>query len=335
MEDRPIGLLAGGGRLPIIEAEGIRAMGRKVACVGFTGQYDPALPELCDYFETAGIVRINRWLKLMKRWDVEQAVMVGYVRKTRMYQPLRIVQNLPDSRAIRLWYRVLRNDKRSQLMLRVLADELHDNGVDLIDTTAFIKRHIAELGVMTRTQPTAEQQADIDFAAPILARMNDLDIGQALAIKERDVIAVEAIEGTDRMIKRAGILCKAGGWTLIKGTKPTKDLRFDVPTVGVSTINNMKSSKAACLVITAGNVIMIDKEDVLAAADAAGICIVGIEPVEGTELPMETLAKYAESMDEPIEALQGSLVKPVGEEADAEAEEGERFESGGSAPAQG
>ncbi|MEQ9460580.1 MAG: UDP-2,3-diacylglucosamine diphosphatase LpxI [Phycisphaeraceae bacterium] len=293
MTDRPIGLLAGGGRLPIIEAQGIRASGRKVACVGFTGQFDPELPDYCDHFETAGVVRLNRWLKLMRRWDVEKAIMVGYVRKTRMYQPLRIVSNLPDSRAIRLWYRVLRNDKRSQQMLAAIADELRDNGVELIDTTTFIKNHLAELGTMTKTQPTADQQADIDFAIPILARMNDLDIGQALAIKERDVIAVEAIEGTDRMIKRAGMLCRAGGWILVKGAKPSKDLRFDVPTIGVSTIRNLRYAKGSCLVITAGNVIMIDKQDVIEAADEAGIAIVGIEPVEGTKLPIETLAKYA------------------------------------------
>ncbi|WP_428387310.1 LpxI family protein [Mucisphaera sp.] len=293
MEDPPIGLLAGGGRLPIIEAQGIRAAGRKVACVGFTGQYDKDLPDYCDHFETAGIVRLNRWLKLMHRWNVQQAIMVGYVRKTRMYQPLRIVSNLPDSRAIRLWYRVLRNDKRSQQMLGAIADDLRQDGVELIDTTAFIKDHLAELGVMTKTQPSSEQQLDIEFASPILARMNDLDIGQAIAIKERDVIAVEAIEGTDKMIKRAGELCRAGGWTLIKGAKPSKDLRFDVPTIGLSTIENLKAAKASCLVLTAHNVIMIDKQDVIDAADAANIVIVGIEPVEDSGLPIETLAKYA------------------------------------------
>ena len=277
MDDRPIGLIAGGGRLPALEAAGIRAAGRRVVCVTIGEQYDQDLPGLCDGFARAGIARPGRWVRLMKRWGAQQAVMVGVVQKTRMYDPVGIVRSLPDLRAIRLWYRVLRHDRRSQTALTALADELSNNGVELIDTTRYIPQHMATPGVLTRRQPSASQMADITFGWPILMRMNDLDIGQAIAVKDRDVIAVEAIEGTDGMIQRAGALCKSGGWVLIKGPKPDKDRRFDVPTVGVKTIETLKAAGGSCLAVAAGSVILAEKEQVLAAADQAGIAVIGME----------------------------------------------------------
>jgi len=277
MDDRPIGLIAGGGQLPALEAAGIRAAGRRVVCVTIGEQYDQDLPGLCDGFSRAGIARPGRWVRLMKRWGAQQAVMVGVVKKTRMYDPVGIVRSLPDLRAIRLWYRVLRHDRRSQTALTALADELSNNGVELIDTTRYIPQHMATPGVLTRRQPSASQMADITFGWPILMRMNDLDIGQAIAVKDRDVIAVEAIEGTDGMIQRAGALCKSGGWVLIKGPKPDKDRRFDVPTVGVKTIETLKTAGGSCLAVAAGSVILAEKEQVLAAADQAGIAVIGME----------------------------------------------------------
>jgi DUF1009 family protein len=277
MDDRPIGLIAGEGRLPVLEAAGIRAAGRRVVCVTIGEQCDRDLPGLCDDFASAAVARPGRWIKLMKRWGAQQAVMVGVVKKTRMYDPIKIVRSLPDLRAIRLWYRVLRHDRRSQTLLTALADELMTNGVELIDTTRYIPEHMSTPGVLTRKQPSAQQMADVTFGWPILMQMNDLDIGQAIAVKDRDVIAVEAIEGTDGMIRRAGGLCKSGGWVLIKGPKPDKDRRFDVPTVGVKTIETLKAAGGSCLAIASGSVILAEKEQVIAAADKAGIVIVGME----------------------------------------------------------
>lgn len=276
MEDRPIGLIAGEGRLPVLEAAGIRAAGRRVVCVTIGERYDHDLPGLCDGFARAGVARPGQWIKLMKRWGAQQAVMVGVVKKTRMYDPIRLVRSLPDLRAIRLWYRVLRHDRRSQTLLTALANELSTNGVELIDTTRYIPDHMATPGVLTRKQPSTQQMSDITFGWPILMQMNDLDIGQAIAVKDRDVIAVEAIEGTDGMIRRAGGLCKSGGWVLIKGPKPDKDRRFDVPTVGVTTIETLKASGGSCLAIASGSVILAEKDQVIAAADKAGIAVVGI-----------------------------------------------------------
>ena len=277
MPEAPIGLIAGNGVLPLLEARGIRAAGRPVACVGLAGQFSPDLPELCDHFAEVGVIQLGRWIRTLRKWDVQQAVMIGGVSKTRiMYDPLRVVRQLPDLRAAKLWYGVLRHDKRSQTLLAALADELAKGGVQLVDTTRYIAEHLADAGPMTQREPTPAQRADIEFGWPILMRMNDLDIGQAIAVKERDVIAVEAAEGTDSMIRRAGELCRSGDWTLIKGPKPEKDMRFDVPVVGLQTIAALKAAKATCLALAAGKVILADKPVVLKAADEAGIAIVGV-----------------------------------------------------------
>ncbi len=277
MDDQPIGLIAGAGRLPVLEAEGIRAAGRRVVCLSLGGDHDPDLPGLCDEFAHVGVLRLGRWAKRLSRWGARQAVMVGVVRKTGLYDPAAIIRALPDFRTMRLWYRVLRHDRRSQVLLAAVADDMMTQGIELIDTTRYIPEHMAEVGVLTRKQPTADQMADITFGWPILMRMNDLDIGQAIAVKGRDVIAVEAIEGTDRMIQRAGRLCKSGGWALLKGPKPDKDRRFDVPTVGAQTIESLKAAGGSCLAIASGSVILADKPKVIEAADNAGIAIIGIE----------------------------------------------------------
>ena len=275
--DRPIGLIAGQGRLPILTARGIRDAGRRVACVGLAGQFDGELPALCDDFKTAGLIRLGQWIRTLRRWGVEQAVMVGRVSKARIYDPLRVVRQLPDWRAAKLWYRVLRHDKRNDALLGAVADELKRGGVTLIDSTLYIPQHLADEGVMTRTQPSAGQRADIAFGLPIARRMGDLDVGQSIAVRDREVIAVEAIEGTDAMIRRAGELCRLGKWTLIKLAKPNQDMRFDVPVVGVQTIENLKANGATCLAVEAGKVILIDKPDVIAAADRAGVAVVGVQ----------------------------------------------------------
>ncbi len=277
----PIGLIAGSGRLPVHVAQGMLASGRRVACVGLVDQYCDELPALCDRFGSAGIVRIGRWIKLLKKWGVQEAIMVGRVRKATMYQPFRIVRQLPDMRALHLWYSVLRYDKRSDAVLGAVADELEIAGIHLMDSTKFIPEFLADPGVMTRTTPSADQMEDINFALPIIYRMGDLDIGQSIAVKECEIIAVEAIEGTDKMIERAGQLCRNGKWCLVKVPKPEQDLRFDVPCIGLETIVKLKENGATCIAVEAGHVILLDKPNLLKAADEAGVAIVGVERPAG------------------------------------------------------
>jgi DUF1009 family protein len=272
-----MGLIAGQGEVPLLQARGMRAAGMRVACVGLAEQYDPRLPAECDFFASVGVIRLGQWARKLRKWGARHAVMVGGVRKARIYEPMRLLRQMPDWRALRLWYRVLKRDKRNQTLLAAVAEELAQGGIELVDTTVFIPEHLASAGVMTQTQPSARQWQDIRFAWPILQQLNSLDIGQAVAVKEGDVIAVEAIEGTDAMIDRAGSLCKSGRWVLAKGADAQKDRRFDVPTVGEATIERLKTQGCQCLALTADQVVLVEKNQVLAAADAAGIAVVGIE----------------------------------------------------------
>ena len=273
----PIGLVAGGGMLPVITARGMREAGRVVCCVGLRGQYDSTLPGLCDSFREVGVAQPGRWIRAFRRWHVSQAVMVGYVAKQRIHDPFRIIRELPDWRALNIWYRRLRHDRRNAVLLAALADELANHGVSLIDSTTYITEHLASTGAMGRSTPSSQQQRDIDFGWPLLSQAVELHIGQSIAVREGDVIAVEAVEGTMRMIERAGELCRSKGWTLLKTSAADHDMRADVPTIGIDTIEQASAAGCGCIALGAGRVILIDKPQVIAAADKAGIAIVGVE----------------------------------------------------------
>ena len=202
--------------------------------------------------------------------------MVGGVSKRTAHDPRRLLHYLPDWRAILIWYRRLRHDRRNAALLAAVADELGREGITLIDSTHYIPEHLAGVGVLGQVQPTRGQQADIDFGWPLLMQTAALDIGQSMAVRERDVLAVEAVEGTDEMIDRAGQLCRGSGWTLLKTSKPDHDRRADVPTIGVQTIGRLKAAQAGCIAVGAGRVILIDQPAVLAAANDVGIAVVGV-----------------------------------------------------------
>lgn len=147
-----------------------------------------------------------------------------------------------------------------------------------MDSTIPIPDQLASAGIMTQRQPTPAQRSDIEFVWPLLTQVLALDIGQSIAVREKDVIAVEAVEGTDRMIQRAGEICRASGWTLVKGARAGHDRRSDVPTIGVNTIKNLHAAGGRCLALAAGDVIMIDRPQVLELADRLGIAVVGVTP---------------------------------------------------------
>lgn len=278
----PIGLIAGGGRLPIIIAEGLLKAGHPVHGLGLADQFDPMLPTLCASFQTVGLLRVGSWGKALRRAGVAHAIMVGRVDKAKiMFDPLRLIKNLPDVRTVTAWYKHLRHDRRSHTVLAAVARELERSGVALLESTAPIPDQLASEGVMTARRPTGGEQADIAFAWPLLRELLRLDIGQALAVREQDVIAVEGIEGTDRMMERAGSLCRKGGWTLCKGARAGHDRRSDVPTVGIKTIENLHAAGGKCLALAADDVIIIDKAETINRADELGLTIIGVPAAQG------------------------------------------------------
>ncbi|MBU3682758.1 MAG: LpxI family protein [Phycisphaerales bacterium] len=275
-----VGIIAGQGTLPFLVARGMRAQGRRVHCVGLRGQWEDGLPACCDAFQEAGVLQLGRWIRLFRRAGVTEVTMVGRVSKKQMHDPwlmLKALRDLPDWRTADLWFRRLRHDRRSATLLRVVADDLATEGVILIDSTRYIPDHMATEGTMGSVAPDARAQADIAFGWPLLEKVGGLDIGQAISVRERDVIAVEAVEGTDSMIRRTGELCRARGWTLLKSARPGHDMRADVPTIGVQTIEGLAKAGAGCVALGVGRVILVDRPAVLAAADRAGIAVVGVK----------------------------------------------------------
>jgi DUF1009 family protein len=271
-----IGLIAGQGRLPFMVAQGARKAGLRVVCVGLSGQADPGLAAEVDSFCWVGLLRLGQWIRRLKKEGVTETILVGRVSKRTMYTPWRILRYLPDWRALRLWYGTLnKKDKRNDTLLTALADELKSGGIILENSVKYCQEHLAKEGVLTQRPPSAWEIRDMEFGWEIVKRMGDLDIGQAIAVKEGEVIAVEAIEGTDEMIQRAGSLCKSGGWTLIKTAKPNQDMRFDVPTIGPGTIENLKRNKGRCLVVEAGKTLIVDMPDTLKLAAKYNIALVG------------------------------------------------------------
>lgn len=292
----PVGLIAGGGRLPILVAQGLIDLGHTVHGLGLSKQYERELPAMCASFRDVGILRVGSWGRALRASGVRHAVMVGKVDKARlMHDRWNLVRNIPDTRTLVGWFKHLRHDKRSHAVLRAIAEELDRAGVSLIDSTAPIPDQLAEPGVMTARQPTPEQAADVRFAWPLLNELLRLDIGQSLTVRERDVISVEGVEGTDRMIERTGQLCRRIGWSLVKGARAEHDRRSDVPTVGIATIENLYAAGGRCLAIASGDVIMLDRNRMIERADELGISILGV--AAPTDVPGETPAAPAIALE--------------------------------------
>jgi DUF1009 family protein len=271
-----LGLIAGEGRLPFLVAAGAKQAGLRVICVGLAETADRNLADEVDVFYRAAIARPGGWIRRLRKHRVTRTIMVGRVSKGRLFTPWRIVQYLPDWRAFRIYYWRLRGkNTQPDSLLCAVADELASGGIVLENSIMYCKEHLATAGVMTGTQVRASVEGDIEFGWQIVKKLGELDIGQAVAVKEKEVIAVEAIEGTAAMIERAGRLCRSGGWTLIKVSKPQQDMRFDVPCVGPDTIRSLAKNGGKYLVVEAEKTIVIDKPETIELANELGITILG------------------------------------------------------------
>jgi DUF1009 family protein len=271
----PVGLIAGGGRFPFVFAEKARSVGRPVVCIGLTGSADPALAKLVDRFHWSMPSRIGRVIRLFKREGVKRLVMAGKVHKADiLHRPWKIVTLFPDLTTLRFWFFRDRPDNRDDSLMLALIDEFADSDLKVESALDLCPELLVRPGILTRRSPTSREEVDIAFGWDLAREMGRLDIGQSVAVKERAVLAVEAIEGTDRAILRAGDLCRAGGFVVVKVAKPSQDMRFDVPTVGISTVENLYRAGGKVLAIEAGRTIVIDQTDTVALADRYGLTIV-------------------------------------------------------------
>lgn len=262
---REVGLIAGSGQFPLLFAHAARQASVRVFAVGFDGETDPTLAKYVDEFHMLKLGQLNRLVRAFRSAGITHAAMAGAINKTRMYAKIR-----PDWRAVR-FINKLRNRKDDSL-LRALAEELESEGILIQPSTIFLPELLAPEGILTRRKPNRREQADIGFGWTLAKAIGRLDIGQCLVVKNRAVLAVEGIDGTDATIMRGGRLCREGA-VIVKVSKPMQDMRFDVPSAGTGTIEVMKRVNARVLVLEAGKTLLFDRERTIDAADAAGISI--------------------------------------------------------------
>ena len=267
-----IGLIAGNGRFPIIFADNARRLGYHVSAVAHEGETEPELAGHVDRIHWIKIGQLNKMIKAFKEDNVHQTVMLGGIKKTHVFTTLR-----PDFRTLALAARVAlwKDDD----ILRELAKELEREGIAICESTFGLEGILVEEGTLTARAPSEKEWEDIRYGWEVAHEIGRLDIGQCVVVKDRVVVAVEAVEGTDGAIKRGGDLAKEGA-VVVKRSKPQQDLRFDLPAVGPRTIEVMASVKASVLAIEAGRTILLDREIMLDKARFARIAIVGITTLE-------------------------------------------------------
>jgi DUF1009 family protein len=273
----PIGLVAGHGRFPLAFAHKARDLGVPVLCAGISEEADPILAEICDGFFWTGIAQMGRVMSRFKRAGVRRAVMAGKIRKSRwLYRPWKWLTLVPDLRAIRWWFFRNRRDNKDDSLLLSVIHEFAREGIAVDSALSLCPELLVSAGLLTRRAPSSADLRDISFGWDLAKRMGDLDVGQSVAVKERAVLAVEAVEGTDQAILRAGSLCRAGGFTVVKVAKPQQDMRFDVPTIGPQTVETLKQAGGRVLAIEAGKTIVLDQQETVALADRYGLVIVAL-----------------------------------------------------------
>jgi DUF1009 family protein len=270
----PVGLLAGSGRFPIVFAEKARQLGIPVVCVGIRHEADPTLAQLVDQFYWSGVARMGRMIRCFRHEQVRHVVMAGKIQKTRMHTPLRLFRLWPDWRTLRFWFRRRGRDNRDDSLLLGLIDEFAADGLTFASALDYCPELLVQAAVLTQRRPSPQEEGDIAFGWELAKEMGRLDVGQSVAVRERAVLAVEAIEGTDRAILRAGELCPRGGFVVVKVAKPQQDRRFDVPTIGRETVETLHRAGGRVLAIEAGRTIVIDQPQTVALADRYGITIV-------------------------------------------------------------
>jgi UDP-2,3-diacylglucosamine hydrolase len=264
-----IGLVAGSGRFPVLFADTARRRGVGVIAVAHRGETDPELERAVEAITWIHPGELDRMIAALKASGVRRTVMVGGIAKPRLFRELR-----PDARALALLARV--GQLRDDLVLRAVAAELESEGIAVVASTVYLSDIVPVAGVLGACAPTAEEWRDIRFGFRVAKVIGQFDIGQSVVVRSGAVIAVEGIEGTDATIRRAGQLAN-GDIVLVKVCKPTQDRRFDLPAVGPATVTALEQVQARALAVEAGSTIILDREELIAVADRAGIAVVAVD----------------------------------------------------------
>jgi DUF1009 family protein len=267
-----LGLIAGNGRFPFLVLEAARAQGHDVTIVAAREETFPELNEAAARLNSdihwISLGQLGTCIKVLQRAGVTRAVMAGQVKHAKIFSS----GIVPDTTLLSVLTKLTWRNTNG--LIGAIAGVLRDHGIELIDSTAFITPLLATPGVLTTRSPTEEEQKDFEFGYRMADAIAALDIGQTIAVKHQAVVAVEAMEGTDEVIGRAGYLA-GPGVRIVKVAKPKQDMRFDVPVIGLATIHAMRVAGASALSVDAGRTLVLDGDAIRASADEAGIAIVG------------------------------------------------------------
>jgi hypothetical protein len=264
-----IGLIAGNGKFPFLFAREAKRQNLKVVAAAIVGDTSVFLKFFVDEIVWFKVGELKKLFSYFKDRGVVQVIMAGQVNPKNLFDKTLILNDEYKDLMQAL------EDRKADTIFRGVADKLKAQGLELLDSTFLLKGYLAKSGTLTARTPTKVELEDIDFGRTIAKAMGGLDVGQTVVIKEKAIVAIEAMEGTDRCIRRGGAIARVGA-VVIKMSKPDQDLRFDIPVVGLRTLQNMAAVKAKCLAIEAGKTLVIDRDACVKLADKTGICIVAV-----------------------------------------------------------
>jgi UDP-2,3-diacylglucosamine hydrolase len=265
---KALGLIAGNGSFPVLLAEEAKRRGDTVIAVALKEEADPSIEKHADELAWLSIGQLGKTIAFLKDHGVKEAVMAGQVKHTQLFRNI-----LPDLRAAKLLGKVM-NNKAESLLSRVI-NEFEEEGIHFLPSSTYLEHWLCGQGPMTKRPPTSAEQADIIFGTPLARQVAAQDIGQTIVVKDKTVVAVEAMEGTDACIRRAGEIA-GPGCVVIKVARPGQDLRFDIPVVGVRTLESLRSAGAKVLALEAGKTLLLDKDNLLKEANAAQLTLTGL-----------------------------------------------------------
>ncbi len=264
----PLGLIAGNGRFPFLVATGARRGGRRVVAVAIREEASPELAKAVDEIHWVGLGQLGQCIKALRSGGAREAVMAGQVKHRQIFADI-----VPDLKLMGVLGRLAL--KNTDSLIGGVVDALAREGITLLPSTLFLQDQLAEVGAMTRRAPSREEHKDIAYGCQVARALAGLDLGQTVVVKDRAAVALEAMEGTDEVIRRAGRIA-GPGTTVIKVAKPKQDMRFDVPVVGAGTLEAMCESGARTLAVEAGKTLLIDRTEFLTEADRQGLTVWGM-----------------------------------------------------------
>jgi UDP-2,3-diacylglucosamine hydrolase len=260
------GLIAGNGDFPFLVLEGARSRGIEMAVIAIREEASPGLERAAKRLHWVSLGELSRAIELLHSEGVKRAVMAGQVKHNKIFSSIR-----PDWRLAKLLFSL--NTKNTDALIGAIARVLKDEGIELVNSTEFLGPLLPKAGLLTERAPDASENADIAYGRQIAVQIAELDLGQTVVICDRACVAIEAMEGTDETIERAGRIAAGQRLVVVKVSKPKQDMRFDVPVIGRKTIDVMKQANATVLAIDAGRTLLFDRDELISAADAAGIAI--------------------------------------------------------------